>query len=80
MFDGTASEKTKAQRAAVIDLIDAIMPPDAGRQVLHWRLSAKHAQSSLLTRATFNDDPHDAAWAMQLADRLRAECTSMLLS
>ncbi|WP_133175920.1 hypothetical protein [Yoonia sediminilitoris] len=80
MFDGAASEQTKAQRAAVIELIEAIMPQDAGRQVLHWRITAKQAQSALLTRATFNDDPGDAAWAMQTAERFRAECTSMLLS
>lgn len=80
MFDGAASEQTKAQRAAVIDLISAIMDPDQGREVLHWRLVAKHAQSVLLTRATFNDDPADAAWAQARAVRLTQDCTGLLLS
>lgn len=80
MFDGTASERTKAQRASVLQLVEAVMPQDMGREVLHWRISAKLAQSALLTRATFNDDPSDATWAAQTADRLTRECTSLLLS
>lgn len=68
------------QRAAVIDLIDAVMPADRGREVLHWRISAKLAQSALLTRATFNDDRQDAAWAREQADRFARECTGLLLS
>lgn len=80
MFDGPASEQTKAQRTAVLDLIGAIMEPGQDRTVLHWRLSAKHAQAVLLTRATFNDDPDDAAWAYAQAARLTQECTGLLLS
>ncbi|WP_342076188.1 hypothetical protein [Yoonia sp. SS1-5] len=80
MFDGVASERTKAQRATVLQLIEAVMPEDMGREVLHWRISAKLAQSALLTRATFNDDPADAAWATQTADRLTRDCTAFLLS
>jgi hypothetical protein len=80
MFDGAASEQTEIQRAAVIDLVEAIMPPDRGREVLHWRISAKLAQSALLTRATFNDNPSDAAWATQQAARFERECTGLLLS
>ncbi|MEM9785214.1 MAG: hypothetical protein AAF801_01840 [Pseudomonadota bacterium] len=80
MFDGPASEQTARHRAAMINLIDAVMDPDEGRTVLHWRISAKLAQSALLTRATFNDDAGDAAWAAQTAARLTNECTSIILS
>ncbi|MEL7181640.1 MAG: hypothetical protein AAFN63_17750 [Pseudomonadota bacterium] len=80
MFDGEASEQTKLQRAAVIDLVEAIMPPDRGRDVLHWRISAKLAQSALLTRATFNDNSDDAAWARQQAAQFERACTGLLLS
>lgn len=80
MFDGAASEHTKNQRAAVIDLVEAIMPPERGRDVLQWRISAKLAQSALLTRATFNENESDAAWAYQQAARLERECTGLLLS
>ncbi len=80
MFDGEASEQTKLQRAAVIDLVEAVMPPDRGRDVLHWRISAKLAQSALLTRATFNDNADDAAWARQQAAQFERACTGLLLS
>jgi hypothetical protein len=80
MFDGPASETTKAQRAAVLELIDAIMPPGRGPEVLNWRISAKQAQSALLTRATFNDDPNDAKWAAQRAANQLTDCTGFLLS
>lgn len=80
MFDGAASEQTKRHRAAVIDLVEATMPPDRGREVLHWRISAKLAQSALLTRATFNADADDAAWALAQAQRFERACTGLLLS
>ena len=80
MFDGDASEQTKRHRATVLELISAIMEPDMGRQVLQWRLSGKRAQSVLLTRATFNQDTHDAAWAREQAELFERGCTSLLLS
>ncbi len=80
MFDGVASERTELQRASVLQLVEATMPDGMGREVLHWRLSAKLAQSALLTRATFSDDQSDAAWAAQMADRLTRECTALILS
>ena len=80
MFDGAASEKTQADRATVLDLIAAVMEPDQGREVLQWRLEAKQAQSVLLTRATFNDDENDAAWAREQALQYQQACSGMLLS
>lgn len=80
MFDGAASEDTQRQRAAVLDLVAAIMEPDQGRDVLQWRLQGKHAQSVLLTRATFNDDPADAAWAREQSAQMTRSCTGLLLS
>lgn len=80
MVDGPGSEHTARQRAAMIDLIAATMPDDYGRTVLHWRISAKTAHRALLDRATFTDDPDDAAWALKTADGLMANCTGMLLS
>lgn len=79
MFDGPASDATKTQRAALLDLIDAIMPPEQDRAVLQWRITAKHAQSALLTRATFNSNPEDAAWAAERAAHFQTECTWFLL-
>ena len=79
MFDGAGSEKTQADRAAVLDLIAAVMEPGQGRNVLQWRLEAKRAQSVLLTRATFNDDENDAAWARAQALQYQQDCSGMLL-
>lgn len=79
MFDGAASEDTRSARAAVLDLVSAVMTADQGRDVLQWRLEGKYAQSVLLTRATFNDDPHDAAWAHAQSTRYRQSCTGLLL-
>lgn len=80
MFDGPASERTKVQRAAVLDLIGAVMEPEQGPDVLHWRILAKHAHANLLMRATFNNDSSDAHWAQIQATRLAQDCTGLLLS
>ncbi|WP_146343881.1 hypothetical protein [Falsiphaeobacter marinintestinus] len=79
MFDGTASEHTKSRRANVLEILQAMMPPDAGRSVLNWRIDAKMAHASLLTRATFNDNAADAQRAAQVATRMVAQCDSVLL-
>ncbi|MEJ6402607.1 hypothetical protein [Yoonia sp. 2307UL14-13] len=80
MVDGPQSEQTETQRDQMLDLVAAIMPVDQGRQVLSWRVTAKSAQWTLLSRATFNDDPGDAAWARRMADRYAGECTALLLN
>ena len=79
MFDGAGSERTEAQRAAMIGLLEAVRPADAGRQVLHLRIEAKMAQAALLTRATFNPDAEEARRALMLAEMRVAECTGLLL-
>lgn len=80
MFDGEGSETTQHQRATVIELLRAVMPDGRGREVLAWRINAKVAHRALLTRASFNDDPGDAAWALETATNLTADCTALLLS
>ncbi|NIY72479.1 hypothetical protein HCZ30_08525 [Marivivens donghaensis] len=80
MFDGPLSEQTEAERARMIGLIDAIMPPEKGRDVLAWRINAKYAQSRLLTRARFASDSRDATWAAEQAERMISECRALMLS
>ena len=80
MFDGPGSEETEKQRAAMLELVDALKGAEDGRTVLNWRISAKRAHFALLTRATFNEDEDDAAWAMRRAEARTAECGSLLLS
>ncbi|MGR3795244.1 hypothetical protein [Vannielia sp. SX4] len=71
-------EQTTRRRAAMISLLEAVMPPSAGREVLARRIEAKHAQRVLLTRATFNDDSADAHWAATRAEAQIASCAALL--
>jgi len=77
--DTTQVAATTQQRAEMITLISAVMPPDAGRAVLLLRVDAKHAQAALLQRAVTAKDPTDAQWALQRAEALLRDCTSVLL-
>ncbi|KMW56412.1 hypothetical protein AIOL_001366 [Candidatus Rhodobacter oscarellae] len=79
MFDGAASEETEHSRALVIDILDAMMPADRGRDVLSWRIEAKVAHSALLTRASFAQEPRDRIWAARTALRLTEDCQRFLL-
>lgn len=80
MFDGPASEKTNTSRAHLLDLVAAVMEPEQSSEVLQWRISGKHAQAILLSRATFSDDADDAAWARAQALQFEQGCTGLLLS
>ncbi len=79
MFDGQASEQTQRQRAGIIEILEALIPPGRGREVLSWRIEAKHAQAVLLTRSTFITNVKEARMAQKLAVRRIGECGSLLL-
>ena len=74
------ADRTEAQRAAMLSLVDAIMVPEQGRDILNWRIASKQAHAVLLTRATFNEDREDATWAIERAEAQIAACTGLLLS
>ena len=74
-----AAERTELQREAMVTLIDAVMANNQGSQVLAWRIDAKQARAVLLTRATFNDDDQDSAWASRRAETEITACRSLLL-
>lgn len=80
MFDGPKSEVTKASRASLIDMLEALTAPDQGAKVLGWQIDAKMAQAALLTRATFGTKPRDAKIAHRMALQLIGQCRSLLLS
>ena len=80
LLSDPASDRTKSQRAAMLSLVEATMAPDQRRDVLNWRIDAKQAHAVLLTRATFNTDANDAAWALARAEKQLAACTGLLLS
>lgn len=80
LMSDPSSDRTKAQRTAMLSLVEAVMAPDQGPLVLGWRIDAKQAHAVLLTRATFSDDASDAEWALQQAETQVAHCTGLLLS
>lgn len=79
-YDTASVQQTTLHRSEMIGLVSAVMPSDAGRDVLLMRVEAKHAQAKLLHRAVVNHDPDDATWAQSRADALLRDCTSVLLS
>ena len=79
MFDGPASETTKARRGEVLEILDSMIPPGETPTVLNWRIEAKIAHASLLARSKFGSDPRFALRAEQLAARNLANCNALLL-
>lgn len=75
-----AADQTEQERAAMIALLDSVAAPEDRRRALAIRIEAKHAQSVLLTRAHFNDDPSDAAWALDRAAVELGACRALILS
>lgn len=80
LMSDAAAAQTEQRRAAMISLMEAMMPKGRGRDVLNWRIEAKMAQATLLTRSTFNDDEDDAAWAQRRAETMIATCNGLVLS
>ena len=72
-----AADRTEAERAA---MIEAVVPPEDRRLALATRIEAKHAQNVLLTRAHFNADSADAAWATERAAVEIGSCRALILS
>ena len=78
MFDGPGSERTAEELAAVVSLIEATMPADAGRTVMAWRIDAKVAQRGLLHQARFARNARLAKAAAARAEALAAGCRDLL--
>jgi hypothetical protein len=76
---GEPATETQARRAAMIALLDSLPRTRPGREVLALRIAAKHAQSQLLTRATFNAVEEDASWARSRAEVEIARCAALVL-
>lgn len=80
LISDPASDITEARRKVMIALLEATMSQEDARSILAHRIDAKHAQSRLLTRAHFNRDAEDAAWAQRRAETEIATCAALLLS
>ncbi len=79
LMSDPASDETEAWRDEMLSLLEAVRPDAEPRDILSWRINAKAAHAALLTRAHFNDDAEDAAWALAEAQRAGAACTGLLL-
>lgn len=78
LMSAASSDQTQAQRAAMIDLLDAVTPDDQRRAALHRRLEAKVAHYRLLTRAELSGTGKDAAWAAHQAQRNIRSCLKLM--
>ncbi|MBV7409385.1 hypothetical protein [Maritimibacter sp. DP1N21-5] len=77
---GQDGETARAERDAMVSLLEAVMAPEDARDTLARRIEAKYAHSVLLTRAHFNDDAQDAAWAADRAEVEIGSCRALILS
>lgn len=69
----------EAHRLRFLSLLAAIMPPQAARQMLSYRIEVKLAHAALLTLATFGENSQRAGQAARLARQHVTSCQSMLL-
>lgn len=74
------TDEIASQRETMIALVHSLIGPEDGSGVLELRINAKMAHAALLTRATFNEDAGDAAWAAEVAARQTQACTELVLS
>lgn len=72
------SETPKQLRSYFVEMIDAVVTPEDGPDVLARRIESKMAHIALLSRARFSKNPTEIRIAAQTAERDVAFCRSML--
>ena len=77
LVDGPASDATKARRASLIEVVEAMMPPGSEAQVMAWRVEAKAAHATLLGQSR-HGTPAAMARAAQRAQALESACIAYL--
>ena len=80
LLGSEGSDHTEMRRNQMETLLDSVMRPGSGPQVLALRIEAKFALAELLTRVTFGHDPLVASWAAERVEVQIAACDSLLLS
>ena len=73
------SEYTQKRRNQMATLLEAVMRPGTGPQVLALRIEAKFALAQLFSRMTFGRDAQDVAWAANRVEVELAACDGLLL-
>ena len=84
LFDGPASERTASLKHTFLDLLAAVLPDARAHglpkgHTLNLRISARAAQRTLLSTATFAPDPLSRAPAEARAAERIATCKGLLL-
>jgi hypothetical protein len=74
LVDGPASDITRAERDAMVDLAEAAAPDGMAEVMMSWRVQAKAAQAALLRLTVFDTDRTGPALrrSNQLLDACRA--------
>ncbi|MEC7299627.1 hypothetical protein [Pseudooceanicola nitratireducens] len=75
---GRDETAVRGKRLAMIDLVDAALPPGRGPEVLARRIEAKFAQAMLLQRASFSRDAGTASRAQARARAALRQCEALL--
>lgn len=78
LMSDPASAETARQRAAMIDLMEAVMGDDPDR-MLQLRIEGKMAHAALLQRGYLNADAEDAAWAQRRSANEIGYCLHLML-
>lgn len=79
LMSDAAARDTEERLSQFQDLLHAATPTEQQRATLHRRIEAKLSHSAVLTRATFNTNANDAAWAVRRARASIAQCDTLLL-
>ena len=74
-----SSDQIERQRAHLVDILETLTTSENATAVLSGRIDAKLAHASLLTRATFSDDPRTARWAGNRAAHHIQMCNDIAL-
>lgn len=79
LIDSAKADDHRARRLDFLDLLAAIAPRDQQRSILHTRIETKVAHASLLTIATFIDEPARSDAARSAAQMHLNTCRKLLL-
>ncbi len=77
--DAPDLQKTEALLGHFRDLLEATSTDADWRDNISLRVRAKLAHQAILTRASVSENPQDAAWAENRAQREIAHCRSLIL-
>lgn len=80
LLGNSQTRNIKGMRDAMEQLLEAVTSPDQRTQAMAYRVNAKFAHKRLLARATFNQRPEDAVWALSRAKAQISSCAQFILS